>query len=689
MPPSETTTSGKRIAGLNPAQSEAALHVNGPLLVLAGAGSGKTRVITHRIANLVKVEGVRPEAILAVSFTNKSAEEMAERMVPLVGAEHAKKLWLSTFHSFGVRFLQEESAKLLGEERGRAKFSIFDQGDCLGLVREIVKREGIGDRKMDLYAVHSRISLWKNKGLSASEVRANTEIEYDKVANDVYPHYESALKAMRAFDFDDLVVAPVRALRESAELREKWSNRFRFLLVDEFQDTNAIQLEMVKLLANAQKNVCVVGDDDQSIYGWRGADVGNILDFERIFSGAKIVKLETNYRSKEPILEVANAAIARSSGKRHEKVLRAHQKGGDKVRLCTFGDPDQEAKFAAKEIRGLRSESRRFGDVAILYRSNLQARAFEEELRVEGIPYRVAGGTQFFEKKEVKDAIAYLRVVANPRDELSLRRILNYPARGIGDVTIERMERFAKARRAAFATIALDPKYVPDIPEAAKDGAERLSNAIEKARDRVDKPGLVAMALELFDDVGFRRDLEDSGGDAEKKKRWDNVQFVMRSLDRYEKMPSNERASLATFLSRLTIRREEEGEEAGDEVTLSSLHSSKGLEWPVVFLVGLNEGTLPHGRTIDPKVSEAAPTDVEEERRLFYVGVTRARERLYLTRFLRRELRGAAKPTVISRFLEGLPEEQVEVYERDDDAPASREDSMAMAAAFLAKLKGG
>ncbi len=698
---------GDLVRGLNEAQKSAVLTTEGPLLVLAGAGSGKTRVITHRIAHLVRDQGIRPEQICAVSFTNKAAEEMAERMVPLVGSEKAQRLWLSTFHGLGVRFLQEEAATILGDERGRTRFSIFDQADCVGLVKEIVKREGIGDRKVDLYAVHARISLWKNKGWLPGEVKANPNFEYDAMAMDAFPHYEAALRSMRAFDFDDLVLVPARTLKAKPELQQKWSTRFRYLMVDEFQDTNAIQLEIVKLLAPSTpgvkaKNVCVVGDDDQSIYGWRGADVGNILDFETTFPGTRVIKLETNYRSREPILSVANVAIARGGGKRHGKTLRAHKLGGDRVRLCTLGTPEQEAKFVAKEIRGLRAESMRAGDVAVLYRSNLQARAIEEELRVEGIPYRVVGGTQFFEKKEVKDALAYLRVVANPRDELSLRRILNYPTRGIGDATIERLERFGKARRHTFAHAALEtlpnePHLLPDVPDAARDGARKLSLAIERARASLGTAPLTLLTRQLFEEVGLRAELQDGKdlgaapkeGETPKRVRWENVEFLLRSIERYEKLPDETRPSLATFLARLTIRRDEESENVpGDEVTLSSLHSSKGLEWPVVFLIGVNEGTLPHLRTIDPKASEAAPTDVEEERRLFYVGVTRARERLYLSRFLRREMRGAEKPTVPSRFLEGLPEEHTEKYERDDDAPASDTEALALAQQFLAKLRG-
>jgi superfamily I DNA/RNA helicase len=693
---------------LNQAQDEAVKHVKGPLLVLAGAGSGKTRVITHRIARLVEVHRVAPQRILAVSFTNKAAEEMGERMEPLVGKERAKKLWLSTFHSFGVRFLSEEAGAAFGAS-GKTRFSIFDQADCVGLLREIMKREGLhpsgpakggkgGERKLDLWSVHARISLWKNKGLGADQIK-ESDVEYDEVARQAYPHYEAALRAMRAFDFDDLVSVPVRVLRERPEIRERWRDRFEHLLVDEFQDTNAIQLELVKLLVNEQRNVCVVGDDDQSIYGWRGAEVGNILAFESIFGGAKIVKLEENYRSRSAILTVANEAIARSKGKRFDKRLKATKSGGDNVRLCVVGDAEQEAKFIAKEIRDVVKSGHRYGDVAVLYRSNLQARLVEEELRIEGIPYRLVGGTQFFDRKEVKDALAYLRTAIQPRDELALRRIVNTPARGIGETTIARVERWALAKGVPFTKAILDPTHIPDVPDAAIRGARQLRQALENARVRFEEaegkkpdpehPRLPPIALSLFDESGLKHDLADTGTEAERQARWGNVEFVLRSLDRYERAVTKDGDSpdLAKFLQRLSIRREEDGDEAGNEVTLSSLHSAKGLEWPVVFLIGLNEGTLPHLRTIDPKVSEAAPTDVEEERRLFYVGVTRARERLYLTRFLRREMRGKNQETVPSRFLEGLPEAVVDKYERDDDAPAKVEEAAAFGAALLAQLR--
>lgn len=673
---------------LDESQRAAVLFERGPLLVLAGAGSGKTRVLTHRIAHLVLERGVRPEQILAVSFTNKAAEEMGERMVPLIGVKHAKALWLSTFHSFGVRFAKEEAKTLFGEA---GRFSIYDQGDAVGLVREIVRREGIGDRKLDLWAVQGRISLWKNKMILPGMVKVNDAVEYDRIAADVYPHYEASLRSMRAFDFDDLVVRPATLLSTNAEVRERWSQRFRYLLIDEFQDTNTAQMALVKSLVGVQRNVMVVGDDDQAIYGWRGAEVENILDFEKTFPGTTVIKIVRNYRSVPEVLTIANVAMKQAT-KRHEKSLVATRKSGDKIRMVTLGTPEQEAKYVAGEIRTLHKDGRNLGDIAVLYRSNMQARLIEEELRIEGIPYRLVGGTQFYERKEVKDAIAYLRIAVNPRDELSLRRILNYPSRGIGDVAVQRIETHALARGKSFVTAVANAGVISDLSDAAKEGCRKLTDAIAGMRAVLEEPNLSRASLGYFEAVGLRADLEGAAQGSESiadKQRWANVEHMIKSLDRWEGMDGEEKPSLATFLQRLTVRREEEGEAApGNEVTLSSLHGSKGLEWPVVFLIGINEGTLPHMRTIDPKASEAAPTDVDEERRLFYVGVTRARDRLYLSRFTRREMRGKELPTTPSRFLSGLPEDILELVTRDDAKPLEMEANTNSAAALLAMLKG-
>ena len=669
---------------LNPAQLEAVEHDTGPLLVLAGAGSGKTRVITTRIARLVD-RGARPESILGVTFTNKAAREMEERMVPLIGRERAERVWLSTFHSFGVRFLSEE-ARRLGFHRGR--FVIFDQGDSIGLVKELMRTDAGVTRNMDVPAILTRISLWKNAFKAPSEIPQST-FEYDEIARRVYGPYEERLRQMHAVDFDDLVVLPVRTLLEHQDVREAWQARFRYLLIDEFQDTNRSQLELVRALTNAQRNICVVGDDDQSIYGWRGAEVGNILEFERFFKGTKVVKLEENYRSRAPILNVANAAIARSRTKRHGKTLRAARGTGEKVRLVTCSDPGAEVQFVASEIRDLvERHGRRYSDIAVLYRSNGQARILEEELRAAGVPYRMFGGTQFYDRKEVKDAIAYLRVVVSPRDELSVRRVINTPPRGIGTQSLDRVTGFARMHDITLYKAMQRVDEIEGLGEPARRGVRHFTESVERARRAFrDKEPLVPTTRRLFEDVGYARALS-GGADKDAKRRKENFGYLLRSLERFANTPSATRPTLPIFLMRLTMRVEQEEEATGNRATLSSLHSSKGLEFPVVFFIGCVEGILPHSRTTDPKLTEAAPTDVDEERRLFYVGVTRAQDLLYLTRPLRRMTRGRVMPLAPSRFLEGLPSEDLSSYEGRARQMTSPTEAADFAAKILAQLGG-
>ncbi|MFT3927383.1 MAG: 3'-5' exonuclease [Myxococcales bacterium] len=671
--------------GLNASQRAAVEHGTGPLLVLAGAGSGKTRVITMRIARLLS-QGIRPEQILAVSFTNKAAEEMRERMVPLVGEKSAERLVLSTFHSFGVRFLQEEN-RVLGYD---GRFVIFDQADATGLVRELMRqaRNAESDRKLDTMAILSRISLWKNEMKLPGQI-PESDFEYDAVAREIYPRYEQGLRNMHAVDFDDLVSLPVQILEKHPQIREKWQRRFRHILIDEFQDTNGAQLKTLLLLANELGNVCVVGDDDQAIYGWRGADVRNILEFESHFPGAKVVKLEDNYRSRAAVLDVANAAIANSQHKRHQKTLRAARGGGDKVRLVACDDPGHESRFVAEEIKDLHRDRLPYKDMAILYRSNLQARLIEEELRANGIPYQLFGGTQFFDRKEVKDAAAYLRVAVNPLDDMSLRRIINYPPRGIGDTTIERIDRLRLARGISFAEAVKRAESMPDVPDNARRSIQKLNDMLAKMRARFESGRDLAQgAGELFEGVGLREALTD-GEDAVGARRWENIQFLLRSIERYEARPGEEKPSLAQFLARITLRKDgDDDEESGEpnQVTLSTLHGSKGLEFHTVFFIGVVEGQLPHSRITDPKVTEAAPTDVDEERRLFYVGVTRARDRLYISHFKRRMLRGQVTPAVPSRFLDGLPDHAIEPYVRANRPALDTAEVADLAEQLLAKL---
>ncbi len=670
--------------GLNPDQAAAVAYRRGPLLVLAGAGSGKTRVITERIAALLG-DGVRPERILAVSFTNKAAAEMRERMIPLVGRERADALWLSTFHSFGVRFLRQEN-RALGYD---GRFVIFDQGDCLGMVKEILRREHPQMRKLDVASLMTRISLWKNAFKRPEEIPAST-FEYDEIARQIYPVYERTLASMRAVDFDDLVVAPVRILSEREDIRHKWRERFAHLMIDEFQDTNRSQLELVRLLANDQQNVCVVGDDDQSIYGWRGAEVGNILEFEQHFRGPRpveVVKLVTNYRSRKPILDIANASIAQSRGKRHDKALVAARGEGDRVRMVTSSDVEQEARFVAKEIKHLREENVGFGQIAVLYRSNQQAKLIEEELRMADIPHRMFGGTQFFDRKEIKDVIAYLRVIVNPRDELSLRRIVNYPPRGLGETSLERLHAHATLKGMSLLEAIRRADEIDDLTAPAKRGAEALTRALDQARRSFRaRESLRQTVGRLLEDVGLIASM--SGADKDSQRRRENLRHFFRSIERYEGNRSANKPTLGQFLTRISLRVDGEGDEDAPkaQVTLSSLHSAKGLEFDYVFFIGCVEGTIPHARTLDPKVTEAAPTDIDEERRLFYVGVTRARERLYLTRPVRKVIRGRTVPVTPSRFLGGLPDDAWEPYSLPEQAPVSMKSAASHAEKILEML---
>ena len=647
--------------------------------MLAGAGSGKTRVITARIARLLAT-GVQPSSIMAVTFTNKAANEMRERIGETVGKNTASAIWLSTFHSFGVRFVREEAKELgLG-----SRFTIFDQGDSLGVVRELLRTQAEADRRLDAQAILSRISLWKNALLEPGKVRTRGD-EYDQVASSIYGDYESTLQDMHAVDFDDLVVKPVVLLRDRPGIRSKWRSRFAHVLVDEFQDTNVAQLDLVRLLANDRGNVCVVGDDDQSIYGWRGACVDNILDFEKHFPGAVVTKLEENYRSTASILNVANAAIEKSRKRPYVKVLKATREGGSPVRMCVLPEPQEEAKFVAAEIRKLEREGMDPRQIAVLYRSNTQAKLLEEELRVAGISYRVFGGTKFFDRKEIKDAIAYLRVALNPRDELSLRRIVNTPARGLGTQSLRHIVEDAQTHRKSLLRALRSADQVEGLSARAQASAMRLGEAIEAAGRGFRAGELTHTATSLLRAVGMLRDDADQSTDA--KRRRANVDFLLRSVERLEARSGADRAELQQLLHHIALDPSDPEEpEAGREVTLSSLHSAKGLEFSVVFLIGCVEGVLPHARTIDPRITDASMADLEEERRLFYVGVTRARDVLYLTRHKDRVARGRLMKITPSRFLQGLPDSDLESYQSTDTRELERQEVADMAKALLERL---
>ncbi|MGB5221312.1 MAG: UvrD-helicase domain-containing protein [Polyangiales bacterium] len=664
---------------LNEEQRAAVEHGEGPLLVLAGAGSGKTRVITARIARLLRA-GVHPGAILAVTFTNKAANEMRERIGATVGKDAASRIWLSTFHSFGVRFVREE-AKALGLG---SRFTIFDQGDSLGVVRELLRTESTADRRLDAQAILSRISLWKNAMLSPEEVRAKDD-EYDQAAASIYGDYESTLTSMHAVDFDDLVTKPVALLRARPGIRHKWRTRFEHILVDEFQDTNVAQLDLVRLLSNERGNVCVVGDDDQSIYGWRGACVDNILDFERHFPGAVVTKLEQNYRSRASILNVANAAIGQSTKRPYAKALKAVRDAGSPVRLCALQEPQEEAKFVAAEIGNIQKDGVDPREIAVLYRSNTQAKLLEEELRVAGIPYRVFGGTKFFDRKEIKDGIAYLRVALNPRDDLSLRRIVNTPARGLGAQSLRYVFDYATEHRMSLSRALRNAEKIQSLSPRAQTSAGRLADAIETASKGFRAGRYAETAATFLHSVGMIQDDADQSPDA--KRRRANVQFLVRSVERLESRAGADREALQHLLHQIALdSNDDDAPDPGRQVTLSSLHSAKGLEFSVVFLIGCVEGVLPHARTTDPRITDASVADLEEERRLFYVGVTRARDVLYLTRHKERVHRGRLLKISPSRFLQGLPEHDTQEYQSTGSRELERQEVADMAKALLERL---
>ncbi len=682
-----------RLDDLNRPQREAVTTVEGPVLVLAGAGSGKTRVITYRVAHLLD-QGVAPEEVLAVSFTNKAANEMRERVEKLVGPLAAKKLTLCTFHALGLQILKREKAAL-GFPSG---FTIYDASDQLGVVREALRQVQLDDRRFDPKAILFRISRAKNAFIGPDEL-PDAEGDYDRITRTIYPRYQAALRGFHALDFDDLIVETARLLDRDEAARARWQARYRYVMVDEYQDTNRTQLHLVRHLVALHNNLCVVGDDDQSIYAWRGAESGNILDFERHFPGAKRITLDENYRSTPMILDAANAVIAHNA-KRHPKKLFTARPTGDKLQIVVAPDPEAEARFVAEEIDLLR-ERRGYkpADCAVLYRSNVQSRPFEEALRAQRISYRVIGGQAFYDRKEVKDAIAYLRAALHPRDEISLRRIINYPARGIGETTLERLTERAHERDMGLWEVLRHADLAPGLTPKAREAVAGFVALLDQHRPALDGGRNVAQAARaLCNAAGLPDDLRAGApSPAAAQRRIDNLEGFYGALDGWEQRSvSGEGRKLVNYLQLLTLSTsdddDEEGDRAGSVATLVTLHGAKGLEFPVVFLVGLEEELLPHKRTLYPQGPDVVDdsVDVSEERRLMYVGITRARERLYLLRCRERagrDPRARAQRRIPSRFLDEVPralceERDLEVATQLD--PAEEE---AFARSMLERLR--
>ncbi|MBW3537386.1 MAG: DNA helicase PcrA [Actinobacteria bacterium] len=624
------------LADLNPVQHEAVTHPGGPLLVVAGAGSGKTRVLTHRIAWLIQDQGVSPFEILAITFTNKAADEMRRRVAGLVGPV-ALKMWVSTFHSACVRILRRE-AEAVGFP---SSFTIYDQADAVRLTGYVIRDLGLDAKKFPARKIHATISAAKNEMISPKQYADSVDGFLENKIAEAYRIYQERLVAAGAMDFDDLLGVTVRLFRDRPDILLHYQERFRHLLVDEFQDTNAAQNELVVSLARKQRNVMVVGDSDQSVYRFRGADIRNILKFEEAFPDSTVIVLEQNYRSTQTILNAANAVIANNL-MRKPKALWTEQVGGELISRYHAEDERDEASWIVDEIRRQKRENDyRWGDMAVFYRTNAQSRAIEEELAKRDVPYQVVGGTKFFDRREVKDLLAYLKAVVNPADEVSLKRIVNVPKRGVGDTSIARLDAFAQSHGMPFAD-SLRHAGEAGVAKAAQRGLSEVDTLLDSLRGLV-PIGPARVLEEVAARTGYVDELE-AENSVEAAGRLENIQELIGNAREYE--------TVDDFLEAVSLVADvDEMDEDDSGVILMTLHTAKGLEFPIVFLAGLEDGVFPHLRSLGD------PDEMEEERRLCYVGITRAREHLYLSHAWCRTLWGTSSYNPPSRFLDEIPEE--------------------------------
>jgi len=644
--------SGFSLFDLNPEQEQAVRTTEGPLLILAGAGTGKTRVITMRVAFLIS-QGVDPSHILAVTFTNKAADEMRERLAKMIEPSQAKKVTMSTFHALCVRILRQDIEKL----GWKKNFSIYDEGDQMGLIKKIITRTAAKDEKLDPNVAKNLISKAKNNGWR--EVSPGDE---KTLAGAVFARYQAELKTLNAVDFDDLLLLAVKVLSEHADVRDRWHRRFRYLMVDEFQDTNRLQLDLVSMLAKpsagtgGRPNVAVVGDDDQSIYGWRGAEVSNILEFEAHFPDPVVVKLEQNYRSTNAILNTANFLIKNNPRRRPKKLWSAAGEG-EKVRIVGMSDDRQEAEFITNEIaqRSV-AESAAHEDFAILFRMNAQSRLLETNLRQLNIPYRIIGGKSFFDRREVKDLLAYANCLVNTDDDVSLLRIINTPARGISSNTVEKATDFSAKQKCSVFDILTNEAFRGTLTKRTVESIDRFVEMLDRFETKLNTPlsDHAAVLREMMKETGYLEELKRTcKTPQEALSRETNLMDLLKSFEDYQGRSTE---GLRGFLDEMSLRqeREEDDDDArGSGVTLITLHAAKGLEYPHVYLIGLEEGLLPHDR------SKLEGT-VDEERRLLYVGITRARRTLALS-WCRHRLRyGSPMPCTPSSFIKELPPEWVE-----------------------------
>jgi DNA helicase II / ATP-dependent DNA helicase PcrA len=662
------------LSHLNPEQREAASHFEGPLLVLAGAGSGKTRVLTTRIAWMIDEMGVDPGSILALTFTNKAAGEMRERVRRALGRE-ATGMWIGTFHSVGIRILRRD-AQRLGYTPG---FTVYDAEDADALTKRIIRDQlNLDPKKWTPRAVHHAISAAKNELTGPDAYAAAARDQFERIVADVYPLYQKALRDANAFDFDDLLVKPVQLFREHPHVLRRYAERFRFLMVDEYQDTNRAQYVFLRMLAEEHRNLFVVGDDDQSIYGWRGADIRNILDFEKDFPDTAIVRLEQNYRSTRTILDAANRVISENVN-RKGKTLRTDNPAGERVTLVEAADEMDEAQWVAEEVRARMADNPdlTLREFVVLYRTNSQSRAMEEALRREGMPYRVIGGTRFYERREVKDALAYLRLVANPAADEAFLRIVNVPRRGIGDTTVARLAEHAARRGIPLLAAAEQAASVDGIRGGAARALPELAALIRKFSALASAGGISLDTLlrELMHESGLVEALKAEG--AEGKDRIENLDELLTGAAEIQRRLEEQDPELSfemelagepdafdaveqprpldVFLAHVALVADvDQHDPLADAVSLMTLHNAKGLEFPIVFISGLEDGLFPMMRAYDE------PRDLEEERRLFYVGVTRAERKLYLAHARRRRRGGQYMDSTPSPFLESVPEDLLE-----------------------------
>lgn len=634
---------------LNPAQLEAVTHCNGPLLIMAGAGSGKTRVLTCRIAHLLQ-EGVAPWNILAITFTNKAAAEMRERVNALVGPA-AKDIWLSTFHSFCAKFLRYEIDHLAGYSRN---FTIYDSGDSQALVKMCLKELNLDDKHYPPNGVQGTISSAKNALQGPREFREQADNFHAAKIADVYEIYQQKLRQNNALDFDDLLMLSVDLLQRSDEVRSKYQDKFHYIMVDEYQDTNHAQYQLTRLLAAKWRNLCVVGDADQSIYGWRGADIRNIMDFETDYPESRMIKLEQNYRSTQTILDAANAVIDHNTG-RKPKELWTDKPGGESIIHYLAVDERDEARYIVENVIKQKTiYNQPYGGIAVLYRTNAQSRVVEEAFVKSGIPYTIVGGVKFYDRKEIKDMLAYLRVLHNPNDSLSLLRIINVPRRGVGDTSIGRLTDHAAAQSLTLFDVVSNPELVPNLTARAKRPLEDLAELIFNLMAVKDQLPVADLIDTVMRQSGYLIELENEQT-PQSEARIENLREML-SIAKDFAVGDTEN-TLENFLEHVALVTDLDSTDLAEErVTLMTLHSAKGLEYPTVFLAGLEEGVFPHSRTL---MNEE---EIEEERRLCYVGITRAERNLYLTNAKMRTLYGNTVCYPPSRFLEEIPAQLVKKY---------------------------